>query len=228
MSLSGAKRLLIANQASLWDLLPYAFMDVSGERLGLVLNSTNTANLPASIGVLVFFRLLKSLEERRNTQGILKLIRQIPTMINNTPELYLSPLPRAGEYPGEKSQAIDTAKALAGLTNGASPGGVVDAIMSAAEGLLYGDLSSQQQGDILEAVVGLAIKRGSLAHCLRIIKFLSCSPAADEGLPIPGVGNHLKVRVRRWAYFLRLDVEIFLVVGCCTVPHGSLGHLVQY
>lgn len=125
--------------------------------------------------------------------GILKLIRQIPTMINNTPELYLSPLPRAGEHPGEKPQAVDTAAAFAGLANGASPGRVVDAIMSAAEGLLYEELSSQQQGDVLEAVVGLAIKRGSLAHCLRVIKYLFCSPAADKGLPIPGVGAHLKV-----------------------------------
>lgn len=191
MSLSGTRRLR-ADRASLWDLLPFDFMDAPDDRLSLVPTATNTANLPSTIGVLVFFRLLQSLEERRNTPGILKLIKQIPTMINNTPELYLSPLARAGEYPEEQPQAGLTHGASPG-GDGASPGGVVDAIMSTAEGLLYGELSCQQQGDVLEAVVGLAIKRGSLAHCLRVIKFLLCSPAADTGLPIPGVGVHLKV-----------------------------------
>ena len=185
-----------ADQAYLWDLLPFDFMDMSGERSAPVSNAANAPNLPASIGVLVFFRLLKSLEKMRNTPGILKLIRQVPSMINNTPELYLSPHTSAGENPSERLQKVDTTTALANLTNGASSGGVVDAIMSAAEGLLYGELSSQQQGEVLEAVVGLAIKRGSLAHCLRVIKLILCSPAADKGLSIPGVGAHLKVPVK--------------------------------
>lgn len=148
-------------------------------------------NLPASIGVVVFFRLLKSLQQRRNTAGILKLIRQIPSMINNTPALSLSP-----HLPAEELQ-VATPTAFAGLATGACPGRVVDAIVSAAEELLCGedDLSSQQQGYILEAMVGLAVKRGSLTHCLRVVKLLFCSPAAEKGSLIPGVGIHLKVYI---------------------------------
>ena len=152
-------------------------------------------NLPASIGVVVFFRLLKSLQQRRNTAGIFKLIRQIPSMINNTPALSLSP-----HLPAEELQ-VATPTAFAGLATGACPGRVVDAIVSAAEELLCGedDLSSQQQGYILEAMVGLAIKRGSLTHCLRVVKLLFCSPAAEKGSLIPGVGIHLKVYRYWWS-----------------------------
>ncbi|CAN0493659.1 unnamed protein product, partial [Scytosiphon promiscuus] len=94
----------------------------------------------------VFFRLLKSLQQRKNTQGVLKLIKQVPCMMSNTPSLSLSP-----------------------------PGRVVDEIMSAAEGLLCDaehNLSTAQERDVLEAMVGLAVKRGSLAHCLRVLKLL--------------------------------------------------------
>eukprot|EP00752_Nemacystus_decipiens_P011017 g9790.t1 len=114
-------------------------------------------------------------------------------MINDTPALSLSPHLPAEDYRGEPHKVV-TPTAFAGLAKGASPGRVVDAIISAAEGLLCGedDLSSQQQGYILEAMVGLAVKRGSLTHCLRVVKLLFVSAAADKGSPIPGVGIHLK------------------------------------
>lgn len=191
-------RCLKANQAPLYDLLPLDLMGTfsgrSTELDTLLANKVDGLDLGARIGVLVFFRLLKSLEQRRNTKGILKLIRQVPALITNTP-LSLSPHVAASKYPGEQTRMETTTTALAGLTAGACPGGVVDAIMSAAEGLLCGEheLSNQQQADVLEATVGLAVKRGSPAHCLRVIKLLFCSSAGDKGLPIPGVGHHLKV-----------------------------------
>lgn len=195
-------RQLRADQAPFYDLLPLDLMDTFSDRSTeldtLLARKVDGLDLGARIGVLVFFRLLKSLEQRRNTQGILKLIRQIPSMITNTPVLSLSPHVPAGRYPGEQPGMETTTTALTRLSNGACPGGVVDAIMSAAEGLLCGEheLSNQQQGEVLEAMVGLAVKRGSPAHCLRVIKLLFCPAAADKGLPIPGVGHHLKVLIR--------------------------------
>lgn len=191
-------RRLREHRAPLCDTLLVDFMAAfSGQstELDTLLGDKVTGrDLPASIGVVVFFRLLNSLQQRKNTAGILKLIRQVPSMINNTPALSLSPHLPAGGYPGE-SQKATTPTAFAGLAKGACPGRVVDAIISAAEGLLCGenDLSSQQQGFVLEAMVGLAIKRGSLTHCLRVVKLLFCSAAADKGSPIPGVRIHLKV-----------------------------------
>lgn len=193
--LSDARRLR-AHRAPLCDTLPVDFMDTSNgqsiEPDTLLTDKVMTPNLPASIGVVVFFRLLKSLEQRRNTPGILKLIRQVPSVINNTPALSLFP---TGDYPGEPRQV--TTPAFAGLANGTCPGRVVDAVIAAAERLLCAEhiLSSQQQGYILEAMVGLAVKRGSLTHCLRVIKLLFCSAVANKGSPIPGVGIHLEVPV---------------------------------
>lgn len=196
--LSDARRLR-AHQAPLCDILPVDFMGTSSGQsieLNTLLADKDSPNLPASIGVVVFFRLLKSLEQRRNTPGILKLISQVPSMINNTPALSLSPHQPAGDCPGEPRK-VASPNAFAGVVNGACPGRVVDAIISAAEGLLCGehDLSNQQQGYILEAMVGLAIKRGSLTHCLRVVNLLFCSAATTKGSPIPGVRIYLKVLV---------------------------------
>lgn len=195
--LSGMRKMR-ADQAPLYDILPLdlidKFSDRSTELNTLLTGKCDGLDLGARIGVVVFFRLLKSLELRKNTQGILKLIRQVPSMITNTPVLSLSPHVPAGNYSGEHPRMETTTTASTALTTGAYPG-VVDAIMSAAEKLLCGEhdeLSNQQQGDVLEAMVGLAVKQGSPAHCLRVIKLLFC-PAADTGLPIPGVGHHLKV-----------------------------------
>lgn len=208
-------RRLGADQAP-YDLLPLDFMDTSSDRSieldTLLASRVDGLDLGARIGVLVFFRLLKSLEQRRNTRGILKLIRQVPSMITNTPVLFLSPHVAAGKYPGGQTQVETTTTALAGLTTGAclGPGGVVDAIMSAAEGLLCGEheLSNQQQADVLEATVGLAVKRGSPAHCLRVIKLLLCSAAGDRGLSIPGVGHHLKVLMLCTSQFAAVQVYL--------------------
>lgn len=211
--LSGARRLR-AHQAPLCDTLAVDYMDASSgqpiELDALLADKAAAPNLPACIGVIVFFRLLKSLEQRRNTAGILKLIRQVPSMMNDTPALSLSPHVPAGDYPGDP-QRVTTPTAFAGLANGACSGRVVDAIMSAAEGLLCGedDLSSQQQGYILEAAVGLAVKRGSLTHCLRVVKLLFCSAEADRLSPIPGVGVHLKVLVVMSFRRLHTDVLHF-------------------
>lgn len=153
-------------------------------------------DLGARIGILVFFRLLGSLQRHKNTRGILKLIRQVPSMIANTPVLALSPqspmrMPSRQERPKNSSTT-----ALADLTARASLGGVVESIMSAAEGLLASEhkLSGKEQGEVLGALVGLAIKRGSLTHCLQVLKLLCCLASTDGRLPVPGVGYHLKVR----------------------------------
>lgn len=199
--LSHARRLR-AQQAPLCDTLLVDVMDASSDRSSteldtLLVDKVAAPNLPASIGVVVFFRLLKSLEQRKNTPGLLKLIRQVPSMINNTPALSLSQHMPAGDYLRELRKKATPNIAFAGLANGACPGRVVDAIISAAERLLCGKdvLSSHQQGYLLEAVVGLAVKRGSLTLCLRVIKLLFCSAAADMESSVPGVGIHLKVPV---------------------------------
>lgn len=198
--LSDARRLRV-HQAPVCDTLPVDFMDTpcnhAIELDTLQTDKAHTPNLPASIGVVVFFRLLKSLEQRRNTTGILKLIGQVPSMINSTPALSLWPPLPAGDFHREPRKVTTPNTAFAGLANGACPGRVVDAIITAAEGLLCGEheLSSQQQGRVLEAIVGLAVKRGSLTHCLRVVKLLFCSAQANKGSPIPGVGIYLKVLV---------------------------------
>lgn len=152
-------------------------------------------DLGVQIGILVFSRLLGSLQRHKNTRGILKLIRQVPSMIANTPALALSPHSpmRVPSRQGHAKDGLTTA--LAGLTARANLGGVVEAIMSAAEGLLSSEheLSGIEQGEVLGALVGLAIKRGSLAHCLRVVKLLFCLPSMEGRHPMPGVGHHLKV-----------------------------------
>lgn len=156
--------------------------------------------LGARIGILLFFRLLGSLRRNKNTAGILKLIRQVPAMISNTPLLFLSPqhpqLSRENQPPAEGTPHSD----LGGVATAARgpPDGVVEAITSAAEELLLGDeheLSDEQQGDVLAALVGLAVKRGSLSLCLRVVKLLLCSSPADRPLLIHGVGHRLKVQL---------------------------------
>lgn len=152
-------------------------------------------DLSARIGILVFYRLLGSLQRSKNTRGILKLLKQVPSIIANMPVLSLSPRFPTRECPGEQSPTDCTPTALAGLTAEISTGGVVEAIMSAAEELICGEheLSGKQQGDVLGALVGLAIKQGSLVHCLRVVRLLFCTAVADNACPIPGVGHHLKV-----------------------------------
>lgn len=153
-------------------------------------------DLSARIGILVFFRLLGSLRRNNNTAGIVKLITRVPSMIANTPVLSLSPHLAVQRRPQKQSPRDSaSAVALAGSTAGVNTGGVVEAIMSAAEGLLHNEheLSGKQHGDVLEALVGLAVKRGSLIHFLRVVKILLCSEVADGALPIPGVGHYLKV-----------------------------------
>ena len=157
-------------------------------------------DLGARIGILLFFRLLGSLRRNKNTAGILKLIRQVPSMTSNTPMLSLSPHRLSRENPTNNQLPVKGPRSdIGGLGVAAAagiPDGVVEAITSAAEELLSGehDLSDKQQGDVLEALVGLAVKRGSLAHCLRVVKLLLRStPAADKPCPIQGVGHQLKV-----------------------------------
>ena len=159
------------------------------------------------IGILLFFRLLGSLRRNKNTAGMLKLIRQVPSMLSNTQMLSLSPHrlspqnPSSNQLPAVEGAhsgvgGLGVAAAAAAAAGGGIPDGVVEAITSTAEELLSGehDLSDKQQGDVLGSLVGLAVKRGSLAHCLRVVKLLLCSkPVADKACPIQGVGHQLKV-----------------------------------
>lgn len=64
-------------------------LSAAGEKSG-----KQEEGLGARIGILLFFRLLGSLRRNKNTAGILKLIRQVPSMISNSPLLSLSPHPR--------------------------------------------------------------------------------------------------------------------------------------
>lgn len=161
-------------------------------------------DLSARIGIVVFFRLLGSLQRNRNTAGILKLIKQVPSMIADTPVLSSWLGSPAQQQHSSEHRTDGAPSAFASLTTGASLGGVVDAIMSAAEELLLGNhkLSSKQRADVLGAMVGLAIKRGSLAHGLRVVKLLFCHAVADEMPPIPGVGHFLKVQphIQAWIF----------------------------
>lgn len=179
------------------DLLPVDLMNTatgrSHESSTLPPCRLDGPNLSARIGKELFFRLLRSLKQQGNTRGILKLMRQVPSIINETPALSLSPLSPTGKRSGPQPPIEPTATVLAGLTTGASLGGVVDAMMSSAEGLLSDELSSTQQGDVLAAAIGLAVKQGSLAHCLGVVRLLFSSTATDNGLPSSAVGHHLKV-----------------------------------
>lgn len=174
---------MFGNRPAKWDTLP--------------LNKADSTSLDVHIGITVFFRLLRSLQQRKNTQGVLKLIKQVPSTISNTPALSLSPFLATAERPAQdEPRILNKTLAFAEQPSSSRRGRVVDDIMSAAEELLCGeghDLSSIEQGEILQAMVGLAVKRGSLAHCLRVVNLLFCSTAVDRGIPLSGVGHHIKV-----------------------------------
>lgn len=190
-------------------------------------------DLGARIGILLFFRLLGSLRRNKNTAGILKLIRQVPSMISNTPMLYLSPHRLSPQNPTNNQLSVEEGRRNVGgfgiaAAGGGIPDGVVEAITSAAEELLSGehDLSDKQQGDVLGSLVGLAVKQGSLAHCLRVVKLLLCStPAADNTCPIQGVGHQLKVntsRVHAYTY-----VRTYRNIYWCSVQVQFAGGFVR-
>lgn len=186
---------------TLYDFLPSDLVDTSASwSTELETSKCNIwgPDLSASIGVFVFFRLLGSLQRKKNVHGILKLIKQVPSMIADTSVLSLKPRFPTREYPPELSSTAGLATALGGLTAEASMGGVVEAIISAAEELLSKHkLCTEQQGEILETLIGLSVKRGSLANCLRVVKLLVFSAINGGIAPIPGVGHHLKVYFRR-------------------------------
>lgn len=152
-------------------------------------------DLTARIGTLVFFRLLGSLRRSRNKRGILKLIRQVPSMIDGTPVLALLPqLDKSGCM--ETELPMEGSRPLAGLAAGLHPGGVVEAILAAAEELMFGghQLSGEEQGEILATMVGLAIKRGSLNISLQVLELLMFSDSSsDRPVVLHGVRSHLKV-----------------------------------
>lgn len=171
-------------------------------------------DLGARIGILVFFRLLGSLQRHKNTRGILKLIRKVPSMIANTPVLALSPQSPM-RVPSQQEQTKNgLTTVLTDVTARASLGGVVEAIMSAAEGLLASEheLSGKEQGEVLGALVGLAIKRGSLTHCLQVVKLLCCLASMDNRLPVPGVGHHLKVH-KKSCHSFRRSASYYILVA---------------
>lgn len=182
---------------ALCDVLPDDLVNMSTRQSeeGSLSKKGVGEDLTGRIGILIFFRLLESLQIGKNTTGIFNLVRQVPSMLSNIPVLNLRPpcaLKRG--YTNAKSYARNRTTSFAGLAAEACPGDVTEAIMSAAENLLNDEheLSNKQQGDVLQTLVGLAVKRGSLAHCLRVVKCLICS-AADGGHPIPGVGCYIKV-----------------------------------
>lgn len=154
-------------------------------------------DLTLRIGILVFFRLLGSLRRSKNTRGILKLIRQVPAMIAGTPALSLLPQPARLERPhGQMPTTEGPGVPPADLTSAVHPQGVVKAVVSAAEGLLSDghQLTSDEQGEVLAAMVGLAIKQGSLDTCLQVLKLLLFSRSSMDGaFLLPGVGCHLEV-----------------------------------
>lgn len=154
-------------------------------------------DLTAQIGTLVFFRLLESLRCGRNKRGILKLIRQIPCMIVDTPVLALLAQPDKSEHM-EKGLPMENSRPFAGPAAGLHPGGVVEAILSAAEELMFDGhkLSGEEQGDLLAAMVGLAIKRGSINISLQVLQLLMFGDSSsDRPVVLHGVGFYLKVIV---------------------------------
>lgn len=206
---------LKAEHGVLCDILLSDLVDMLGNRpteLDTTLsNNADSTTLGAHIGITVFFRLLRSLQQRKNTQGVLKLIKQVPSSIRDTPALSLSPYLPTGECAAQDGPRMLSTTAYAELTTSSRPGRVVDEIMSAAEDLLCGaehDLSITQQGDVLEAMVGLAVKRGSLAHCLRVVKLLFCSTAAGRGLTLSGVGHHIKVLAAKSSHLRNVQVSM--------------------
>lgn len=155
-------------------------------------------DLATRIGTLVFFRLLQSLQRSRNKRGILKLIRQVPSMINDTPVLALFSQPDKCAPPEAEVPTDGSKRPLAGLAAGLRPEGVVEAVLSAAEELMLGEqeLTSEEQGEVLAAMVGLVIKRGSLRSSLRVLRLLLFgSSSLDRPVALQGVGPYLKVRI---------------------------------
>lgn len=196
-------KLLPSNQA-LCDLLPADLAETSSQqpdnRANLFSSEMNGSGLlSAQIGIHVFYRLLESLHRNNNARAILNLVRKIPSLIANTPALFLSPHSSSIQaHPQEQETCKVYPTTLVEPLAGACLPGVVGAIMAAAENLLYGkceyELSNKEQADVHVALVGLAVKRGSLLHCLRVIKLLFCHAVDDEGAALPGVGQYLKVR----------------------------------
>lgn len=196
-------KLLSSNQA-LCDLLfadlaepsSHQQPDNSANLLSCEINGSGL--LSAQIGIRVFCRLLESLQRNNNARGILNLVRKIPSLIANTPALFLSPHSSSKHMHPQDQTCKVNPTALVNPLAGACPSGVVGAIMAAAESLIYGmygyELSNKEQADVLAALVGLAVKRGSLLHCLRVIKLLFCYAADDEPAALQGVGHYLKVR----------------------------------
>lgn len=177
-----------------------------------------TNDLTARVGIVVFFRLLGSLQRSRNTRGILKLIRQVPAMIANTPPLALW---RGLDAPKLHTQFLPTdgltsTTRLGDLTIESNPGGVVESIMSAAEELVSGghSITVDEQGEVLAVLVGLTIKHGSLEKSLRVLELLlfsTCIGSQEGGqITLPGVEHYLKVC--RWSLLH------FLFVAGITAP----------
>lgn len=152
-------------------------------------------DLAARIGTLVFFRLLQSLQRSRNKRGILKLIRQVPSMVIDAPVLALFSQPDKWAPPEAERPTDGSKRPLAGLTAGLRPEGVVAAVLSAAEELMLEghQLTSEEQGEVLSAMVGLTIKRGSLRSSLRVLRLLLFGSSLDKPVVLQGIGPYLKV-----------------------------------
>lgn len=196
-------KLLPSNQA-LCDLLPADLVEPSSQQpdnntnLWLPSEINGSGVLSAQIGIHIFCRLLESLQHNNNARGILNLVRKIPALIANTPALFLSPHSSSIQAHSQEQTCKVNPTTLVEPLAGACPSGVVGAIMTAAENLIYGKygyvLSNKEQADVLAVLVGLAVKRGSLLHCLRVIKLLFCHAVDDEPAALRGVGHYLKVR----------------------------------
>ena len=140
----------------------------------------------AQIGIRLFFRLLRTLRFNENPRVLSKVVQQIPLLLSKMPPLALAEglrnpsndqtLKRLGEGAGSGG---DINMEGPGKTATKSNLGVVDALSWALESAVIASKTNEvlkKDGDssdrrllALSAIVGLAIKRGSLTHILKSI-----------------------------------------------------------
>lgn len=147
------------------------------------------AALPLSvqIGIRLFFRLLRSLQHHQHVPGLLKLVHQLPPVLNEMPPLALASvslrrLAATRQQQGQHlSQQWDSEKDSVGL---------VEAISSAVEGLARHPprLTPDDYAAVLTAALALSVKCGALAHLLstvRLLLFGAPGDASDDCAPRP-------------------------------------------
>ena len=175
-------------------------------------------SLQQEIGLKLFFRLLRRFEQRMAGRVFLKMVRRVPTFLDELPRLAL-----AGGR-GEDVEVVDAVSDMLELIvlGRPKPSSSSSAASLASQASRSSTApvvcSPQDKGAALVALVGLAVKRASLRHLIRVVELLVEEERADALMAAPAqlelcanaIGNHADRAARQKAAGTAAPLERYL------------------